>query len=327
LGKKKREHFVPRAYLRSFGETLHVFDRLAGKTFSNSVRNLGLESGFYDLEPKIDLEGLIAENESRLRRGILELLKKRNPSDISVDSRMRISLFVALQWVRTREYREMIKESGSKVLTDLLNREPKFRRSGIRAYMKEELAQALQAQALVDDTVPKAAWFLGKSLWTLAINPTKTPFWTSDNPVVQFNPLMGEAMGSIGFNVRGIQTHVPLTRELLLLFLDPTSYLTPPTITFEEDQVDFENELQIYNSTRFIYSSSRDFSRATALWAKHPELQKPRVRVVVSGIAFQGRSFIRVSKVPLGLSGQAGIVAGRRSHHGQHTGRLGEEGG
>jgi hypothetical protein len=226
--RPRREHYVPRVYLEHFGTSLTGFDKRTGNVFTTTSKNVAFEEGFYDLDPNIDLEGLIAKNERSLMSGIRELIEKSNPTAISSESRAKVSLFVSLQFVRTREYREEIKETGGKFLTEIVNNEPRFKGFDFKVVMKEELAQALQAQAIVDDTVPKTAWFLGNSRWTLLVNRSKVPFWTSDNPVTLFNPVdYGEA-GGLGFNVRGIQTHFPLNSSLLLLILDPTSYDMPP---------------------------------------------------------------------------------------------------
>ena len=127
----------------------------------------------------------------------------------------------------------MIQEMGSKLATAVVNEHPKLKEYGIKATMKDEAAQALQAQRIVDDTVPLTGWMVGQSLWTLLINNTKTPFWTSDNPVLIH---WVSDSGGIGFNVKGIQTHFPITSKLLLRVLDPTSYSSPPIKLAKEER-------------------------------------------------------------------------------------------
>jgi hypothetical protein len=122
------------------------------------------------------------------------------------------------------------------------------------------------------------------------------PFWTSDNPVTLFNPVdYGEA-GGLGFNVRGIQTHFPLNSSLLLLILDPTSYDMPPIKIVKEDNVDWENELQLYNATRFVFSPARDFSKAKKMWEKDENLRKPHDRIVIHTSEGPRSSFIRTTR-------------------------------
>jgi hypothetical protein len=113
-GKKRREHYVPRFYLDAFGDQLFVFDKQNGNDFKSGSKNIAFGRGFYDLGPEIDLEAVIAEIEGRLRNGISELIDKSHPNNISEDGRIRVSVFVALQYVRTEEFRAGLKESYEK---------------------------------------------------------------------------------------------------------------------------------------------------------------------------------------------------------------------
>jgi hypothetical protein len=195
---KRREHYVPRFYLDLFGEPLFVFDKETGSVFSTTSKNIAFEEGFYDLDPLIDLEGQITENENLMRDGLNELLDKMNPATISLTSRIRVSLFIALQFVRTKEFRASIKETGGKMMTELVKSNPEFKNLDFRVVMKDQLAQALQAKVIVSDAVPQFGYILGNSLWTLLVNRTKVPFWTSDNPVSLFNPINYPDMSGTG---------------------------------------------------------------------------------------------------------------------------------
>jgi hypothetical protein len=169
--------------LNLFGEQLYVFDKQTGNVFSTTSKNIAFEEGFYDLDPLIDLEAQITENENLMRDGVNELLDTMNPSAISLDSRIRVALFIALQFVRTKDYRASIKETGGKMMTELVKDNPEFKNLHFKVVMKDELAQALQARTIISDAVPQFGYILGNSLWALLVNKTKVPFWTSDNPV------------------------------------------------------------------------------------------------------------------------------------------------
>ena len=75
-----------------------------------------------------------------------------------------ISLFIALQYVRTKDSRLAIQEMAGKFLTAVVNQEPRFKGYGIKVTMNDEAAQALQAQNIVNDTVPRLASALDSSL-------------------------------------------------------------------------------------------------------------------------------------------------------------------
>ena len=305
--KKRREHYVPRFYLNLFGELLFEFDKQTGSVISTTSKNIALERGFYDLDRSIDLEAQITANENRMRPGLNELIDKMNPLTISHNDRIRMSLFIALQSVRTKGYRALIKEAGGKMVTELVKDElpPEYKNLEFKAVMKDELAQVLQAQTIVSDYVYRLAYILDHSLWTLLVNKTKVPFWTSDNPVSLYNPNYGDLNG-IGFAVRGIQTHFPLSSKLLLTILDPTSYAhTAVKIVKNPETISYENEFQLYNATRFVVSSENDFSMAMKLRDSDETLRKPHEQVFVRKIERPGRSIIQISnKMAKGLSNQ-----------------------
>jgi hypothetical protein len=302
--KKRREHYVPRFYLDLFGESLFVFDKFTAKIFSTTSKNIALETGFYDLDPDIDLEAVITENENRMRGGLNELVDNMNPVTISLDARIKISLFIALQYVRTKEFRASIQEAGGKLATEFVKSEPQFKGLDFKILMKDEMAQVLQAQILVSDFIPQVAYILGNSLWMLLVNRTKVPFWTSDNPVALYNPISYGDLSGVGFAVRGIQTHFPLNSKLLLTILDPRSYApTPVKIIKNSETVFYENEFQVYNATRFVVSSKDDFSMAKKFTDRDENLRKPREQVAVRKIEAPGRSIIQLSnKMIMGVS-------------------------
>jgi len=287
---------VPRFYLDSFGESLFGFDKQTGKVFQTASKNVALERGFYDIDSNIDLEAVIAKNENRMRTGICELIDKMNPVTISKEARIMTSLFVALQFVRTKEYRAMIQESGGKLMTEKIKEDPQFEGEDFKVTMKDELAQALQAQTIAGNyAVPEVGWTLGHSLWTLLVNKTKVPFWTSDNPVALFNPMIQSGENSVGFAVMGNQTHFPLNNKLLLIILDPRSYDVPAIKVLKDpEQVLDENKLQLYNATRFVISSNADFSVAKKIREEDETLRKPQERVVLRKIATSGKPILQI---------------------------------
>src|SRR5208282_566737 len=159
--KKRREHYVPRFYLDLFGKYLFVFDKVTGKAFSTTSKNIALESGFYDVDPSIDLEAMITENENHMRPGLNEIVDKMNPLAISHDSRIKIALFIAMQFVRTKEFKAGLQEAGGKLVTEVAKSEPKFKDLDFKILMKDELAKGLQAEMILSEFVPQVGYILG----------------------------------------------------------------------------------------------------------------------------------------------------------------------
>jgi hypothetical protein len=83
---------------------------------------------------------------------------------------------------------------------------------------------------------------------------------------------------------------------LLLLILDPTIYDLPPIkVVKKPDQVLYENELQLYNATRFVISSDDDFSMAKSISDQDESVRKRQERVILREIVSRGRSIIQLS--------------------------------
>ena len=106
-------------------------------------------------------------------------------------------------------------------------------------------------------------------------------------------------MGGLGLAVRGIQTHFPLSNELTLVILDPTSYPSIPVRVVKDlRKISYENEFQLYNATRFVYSSDDDFSMAKQLRDQDETLRKPQEEVAIRTIERNGRSIIHLKTNP-----------------------------
>ena len=54
--------------------------------------------------------------------------------------------------------------------------------------------------------------------WSILENNTTIPFWTSDHPIVRYNPIDFSPYGNLGTLCRGIQIFFPLTPKLGISF-------------------------------------------------------------------------------------------------------------
>jgi len=66
-------------------------------------------------------------------------------------------------------------------------------------------------------------------------------------------------------------------------------------IVKSKETVLYENELQLYNATRFVFSSTSDFSMAKKIREKDETLRKPREQVTLREIEDHRRSIIQIS--------------------------------
>lgn len=108
------------------------------------------------------------------------------------------------------------------------------------------------------DAIFNKTWFLGKS-------DGSAKFYTSDNPVVLLNKIdVSDIRGTLGLNSRGIEIYLPLNDNMTLcLFCEKISESfkgkDTPIINYNIDYITELNYLQYMESTRFIFSSIRNF--------------------------------------------------------------------
>lgn len=127
----KKEHFVSRFYLRRFsnGGRINVYDEALGKSFASNVRDVASERFFYGL-PQLDaMAGTsqavekyfhpFEEAASSAIRDLLNGAERGEAALVTQEIRTDLSLFLALQYLRTRETREVIVQSGDGLAKEL----------------------------------------------------------------------------------------------------------------------------------------------------------------------------------------------------------------
>jgi len=119
LAEPKRHHQVPKFYLCRFATSskkISVYDRMKRQTYGTSVENVTVENGFYDFPLE---DGAISKDaEKALQR--VEIVGKTaldaidhapaNWAGPSEADRIGLAIFIAVQAVRTREYRHAQEE-------------------------------------------------------------------------------------------------------------------------------------------------------------------------------------------------------------------------
>ncbi len=106
-------------------------------------------------------------------------------------------------------------------------------------------------------------------------NRTERPFWTSDHPVNRYNQIDARPHGNLGLQSKGITMYFPLTPKLSLCLCDPNVYGWLPSKyeIVDAENVMHQNSLQVYYSTRYVFSDSKDFSFAEKITRENPLLK------------------------------------------------------
>lgn len=289
--KVRIQHYVSQFYLKWFAHIdgkkalINCFDKQSLKHFYTDITNIACEKYFYDAKKEDfqTVETSLAKIESRFNAAVSTLIKLRDAQKLSDEERYAIALFIATQYVRTKEFRETIKDMVDQTAVRLsgLKKSPQLEKE-IKDAQTNESIKKMHIDLL--DQAPELAEIICQMKWIILVNKTKTPFWTSDNPIVLHNEIDHSPRGNLGLTCQGIEIHIPLTPNLLLIACDPVSFSHEPDKKIVKDfrHIIREQSYQVYSSTRFIFSNKPDFSFAKKVVEENPRHKDPnRKRVSV----------------------------------------------
>lgn len=314
-GLAKNQHYVPQFLLKNFAHKknkVHVFEKNTDRQFIANTKNIASENGFYNFElgPNnlpYTLEKSLSRLEEKASNIIKSIIEKKSLAHLSEEQRFNLAYFVAVQFVRTRDFREHFKDSCRQFREVVSERfgealDPNFQ-DATQALETEGALKRYTAESLMgvkDELLP---YFLDKH-WTLYEAPKGDFFYIGDNPVTRFNILPNRHGGSnIGLALKGIEIYLPISSKLSLALHCPellqdlnekVMTLNNSTITsdrldnstellsklfsgdavyVEPEQVIHLNSLQVIFSNRYIFSAKNDFELATQMISDNAELR------------------------------------------------------
>ena len=266
----KLHHYVPRFYLKNFTdkkEQFWVWNKGNKKIFKGNPYGVAAENHFYRVPEFIDsetdplfleydfakLEGKVS---SILNRWIesLELLVPMEKIDISDEERHIVSYFIAIQFFRTADQRDILAVFAET-------------KGGYKTEVSPEEKINLHAYFLcTSDLVMTMTKRIEESIWLFARNISEVPLWTSDNPVCFKTADNKMWLKGPGIMSEGTYVVYPLTPKYIMYCKEPTFWseikkidnrLSP--VELSSDMVEHENAGQVFSSTRFVISSDNDF--------------------------------------------------------------------
>lgn len=308
MANLKRQHYVPQTYLRRFTNEqgkLFVYDKLADKVFASTPADVAQERLFYDF-PARTIDGLeldIKTVEKRL--GNVEtyfgplltgfINAADNCGGITHDQIADFSPFVIIQWMRTKSYREamrQIAEGASQSLIDKLV-EANFPGGSAKISLKRESLPLLHAEHLLNpEKILELAHELDRHLWVIGTNNTPFPFFTSDHPVIRRANQHMDGMAMVGINMPGVEFVFPLSSRHILLIMERTHFAKwrkddTRAVQLTSEQVTDYNRLQVMRSSQRLFCSIEAFDLAREVCQQHPHVcdpNRPRVKVAVTDI-------------------------------------------
>ena len=223
---------------------------------------------------------------------------------ISEDEKLDLSMFLAIQDTRTRDFRNSTLEAEEKGVRELINRfgkkakpliEKEFeyfkvgkvgkKKKGkqrkfellIDEQRREKIAQYEHIKHLIDlDYIRELAKILTRHIWFIGVNRSSIPLYTSDNPLVRKSWKREHFFSNTGFASEGIEIAFPITPKLLLVlcergFHSYAQSFEQKYVDLQTENVKYYNSLQVFNSNRQIYSINNDFDLALDIFLNHPE--------------------------------------------------------
>jgi hypothetical protein len=271
MSEPKLHHYVPQFYLRRFCEAsgrLWAWDREADRVFATNPGSVAAERSFYYLDvlaeqghDPLTLEKQFASIEHETARITSQWIECTRDGYLGMQvqipdqNRTIVALFIALQFLRTADTRDILARVASS--TDDVASSERERR-------------ILHTTALWDDKL--IAMFMDRiesSAWVIARNETDVPFMTSDNPVA-FRRGNNSMWLKAGMFNDGTYVVYPLAPDVIMYCYPPEapwlkvasfdSCVSPVTLT--ADMVESENTAQVFMASRFVFSCRHDVARA-----------------------------------------------------------------
>jgi Protein of unknown function (DUF4238) len=189
--KKKNQHYVPRSYLKAWGDEngkVWALDFDRGNVFPSSPDGIAAERFFYDtaLDAHIDpkniqaVENMLGTIETDYMPSLQKIIEyAKTGTGIPMNFKVQLGYFIWLQWVRTLKFRDGIDPSALQGIPD---------------------AKAiLQISAFVEPQfIENFVNMVSKRIWVIVKAWDNFQFPTSDNPVL------------IGTALNGLETSVHL---------------------------------------------------------------------------------------------------------------------
>ena len=306
MPQNKRQHFVPKFYLKRFsndGKSINIWNIKRKQKFCNaSLKNQCYGNYFYGKDPVIEqaLSTIEASNAGVLRSiGETSTLPR-----LGSEEHQFLALYILMQHSRTLHMAEELEEMTDKLAKHLLKDSEALEgidlnnfRIGLKEPARSALSTAISSYPLLFDLDYK-----------LLVNRTNTEFITSDNPVVFYNQLMSfrKDGSNTGLAAKGLEIFLPTDPGHMILFYDDNVYQAgtdTSAIVYIDRNRDAEqlNLLQICSASENLYFRNK-FLDMEALHGKGIKFRseiKSDVQVVQSDSHENGgtRELVRSSRI------------------------------
>jgi len=318
--RTKKQHYVPQAALRRFSadnERLFVYDKVRNEVRISNVRDVAQQRYFYNIPEEVipdadpldrqaieqtlsQLEGDFNTVVERVLRNVkrrsvlrrfLNFVTFKRGKIIARRDKKALCFFVALQYVRTREFRLTIQDGLEQFETAIRKRIPadqlQFFFEGFRGVNEVDVRMHHLSLMLDNEFVDELTDLLYGHILVIGRNCSTHKFYTSDNPMVRQAHRRHPVLRNVGIGSPGIEIAMPVSSDFILVFMEKSHFAAlrksdRKIIDLVEGNVEYYNALQVRGCDRQVYCQTDDFDLARDFCHQWPErCTEQRRRVAV----------------------------------------------
>jgi hypothetical protein len=261
---KKNQHYIPKFYLRYFSyegnqKQIGVHNYKSDFTFPTAKLKTQGSKNFYYGEDGI-VEDLLSEIEGKLSNTIKLIRESETLPSKESNDHYNLLHFIALTHLRNPLSINHSIQSMAHLKSQLKQLHPEHETDHL-------VPQTSHEEAI--DMALSTIRFVAKNMldldFKLLKNETKTPFITSDFPIVKYNQFLEQKKwnhGKTGYGIIGLQILIPLSDTICIIFYDSSIYKIGNkkssilSVTNTKD-IDSLNLLQFTNCFESIFFSDK----------------------------------------------------------------------
>jgi hypothetical protein len=293
MNKVKNQHYVPRFYLKNFtnsDDKIFVFDKTSDKVFQTAVENIACENYFYDndrlkteFQEEQYLEKFYSSIESEFAPFYTDFITKVESKEwdkITKEDKKAFASFLVLQIDRTKEHREMSRQSYSIMKEQLFEKgftQQQLIDFGFELENPDPKDLHIESILLGEEMRDTLAEILENHIWILIENNTNQPFFTSDNPIAKIANIKEDHISYDGYASEGIEIIFPLNSKYLLVLCEREYFKNlekienSKLIITDIENINYYNSLEIIRSYRQVFSCEDSFKIIPELKKVNPE--------------------------------------------------------
>jgi len=296
-----KQHYVPQFYLKSFATRkarrykIKCYNKESGNEFKENVRNIGMENYFYDKGGPPQIETLFADKEKIHSKVYQKIVSQKSIAKINTEEKNNMSEYIFYQNERTRSTRERNRQITKEVYFKRQQTEnlPNFDDlpKEYQKWLLESRGEMGQINILFNEYIDEHGEahgpdeivnYISQLEWNLTKNNLSLEFYTSDHPIVVYNPIYVEGKiigyGSNSYRAEGVEIYFPLTPRLCLILYDEkkSDYRkVNPERQVLEKELAWINTQIIAKAHRLVFAKNNDFQFVQDRLEEYPELSDP----------------------------------------------------